>query len=292
MTSPTVERVTHDRWGESVRLSNGTVELLAPTTLGPRIVRYGFLDGPNEFHQYPADRESVPLFGGHRLWHAPEAHPRTYNPDAEPVTADLRSDGVRLVGPTDEDAGIEKAMTVRLSESGTTVEVRHELTNRGPWPIEFAPWGITVLEGGGTTVLPLEPQAPEDSLLPDRSLQLWPYTSPGDDRLEFGDEHVLLTQETDRDALKIGTSGGEGWAAYVNDGRAFRKDFTHHSGETYPDRGSAVEAYTDDTIMELETLAPLSTVEPGNSVSHTETWTLADGIDSPAEAAAVEPELR
>lgn len=289
MSGPTVERHTHERWGESVRLSNGTVDVLAPTTIGPRIVHVGFVDGDNEFFQFPEGRETVPRFGGHRLWHAPEDDPRTYNPDADPVEATILENGVRLVGSTDEQAALQKAMTVRMSESGASVAIEHELTNRNPWPIEFAPWAISVLQPGGTAVLPLTPQAPEESLLPDRSVQVWPYTSPGDDRIDFDDGRVLLSQEPGADPTKLGTSGGDGWIAHVNDGHAFRTDYAYDPEGTYPDMGSAAEAYTDDTILEVETLAPLRTVEPGGTATHNITWTLADGIDSPAAVADIEP---
>lgn len=291
MSVPTVERRTHERWGECVWVSNGTIELLAPTTIGPRIVRFGFLDGRNEFHLFPEDYESVPRFGGHRLWHAPEAYPRTYDPEDEPVDAELLEDGVRLVGPTG-DADIQKAMTVRMSESAARVEVEHELTNRNPWPIEFAPWAISVLAPGGTAVLPLAQQADDEALLPDRSVQLWPYTSPADDRIEFEDDAVFVDQANDREPTKIGTSGADGWVAYVNDGHAFRKDYHHDPEATYPDRGSAAEAYTDDTLLELETLAPLQSVAPEQTVRYTEAWTLADGIDRPADAAQIDTESR
>ncbi|WP_135663611.1 hypothetical protein [Halorhabdus rudnickae] len=289
MSEPTVERVDHERWGESVRIANGTIELLAPTTIGPRIVRFGFEGGPNEFQLFEEGRDEWPLVGGHRLWHAPENSDRTYEPDMDPIEAEVLIDGVRLVGPEDPGAGVQKAITVRMG-TGASVEVEHELTNRNPWPIEFAPWGISVLKPHGTAVLPFTPQADEDSLLPDRSIQLWPYTTPGDDRIDFGDEYVSVSQDTDRDPMKIATSGADGWLAYHNDGHVFRKDYPYDPDGTYPDAGSAAEAYTDQAIMEIESLSPIRTVEPGETATHTETWTVAEGVDAPADAAEVEPD--
>src|SRR5512141_1831978 len=45
--------------------------------------------------------------GGHRLWHAPEAMPRTYMPDSEVGIKEL-ADGVVLESPTEAGTGIRK----------------------------------------------------------------------------------------------------------------------------------------------------------------------------------------
>jgi hypothetical protein len=41
----------------------------------------------------------------------------------------------------------------------------------------------------------------------------------------------------------------------------------------YPDFGCTFETFTNADILELETLGPLTTLAPGESVSHTERWT-------------------
>ena len=290
MSQVTVERVTHDRWDDAVAVSNGTIELLAPTTIGPRITEFGFEGGRNEFHLFESVRDEWPLLGGHRLWHAPEDRERTYTPDLEPVEFTLREDGVRLEKSPGED-NVGKAITVRMAETDASVEVTHELTNAGQWPVEFAPWSLTVMKAHGTAVVPFTPQADPESLLPDRSIQLWPYANLADDRLSFGEEHLYLEQDPNGDGeTKIGTAAGDGWLAYLNDGHAFRKDFAHDPEATYPDLGSDTEVYTDDYVTELESLAPIQTVEPGETVTHVEIWTLEDGIEDLDATAAIEPD--
>lgn len=290
MSRVTVDRRSDDRWDEAIVVSNGTIELLAPTSVGPRIVHVGFEGGANEFRAFDERRESWPLIGGHRLWHAPEKESRTHLPDLDPVEVALLDDGVELRRSAHERTGIEKAITVRMAATGPSVELEHELTNRGEWPIEFAPWAISVLPPGGTAVVPVTAQADPDSLLPDRSVTYWPYASPGDDRIEYGESVLTVSGDPEReDPLKIGASGGDGWVAYVEDGHAFRKDFEYAPTETYPDTDSGVEVYTDGEILELETLGPLRTVEPGESVEHVETWTLADDVREPIDAAALSP---
>ncbi|WP_136689499.1 hypothetical protein [Halorhabdus amylolytica] len=290
MSGVTVERISDERWEDVVRVANGTIELLAPTSIGPRIVHFGFEGDRNEFRLFDHQREEWPLIGGHRLWHSPEDESRTHIPDTDPVEVDLLEDGVELRRSTHERTGIEKAVTVRTG-SGSSVEITHELTNRGVWPIEFAPWALSVLEPDGTAVMPLTPQAEADSLLPDRSITFWPYTRPGDDRLSYGEDNVYVSQDTGCDGpLKIGTSAGDSWVAYVNDGHVFRKDFEYVPGGNYPDLDSGAQVYTSSEILELETVGPLRTVDPDETVTHVETWTLAEDVDDPAQAATVQPD--
>jgi len=49
----------------------------------------------------------------------------------------------------------------------------------------------------------------------------------------------------------------------------------------YPDLGSTVELFTNGDMLEVETLGPLITLEPGAAVTHTEIWTLAAGVPQP-----------
>ena len=107
-----------------VRISNGMVELIVAAEIGPRILRYGFIGEENILGELPpgdaerADRDAWKPWGGHRLWAAPEARPRTYAPDNEPVEVGLL-DGlsVHLKGKPDA-SGLAKEMIVELDAEG------------------------------------------------------------------------------------------------------------------------------------------------------------------------------
>src|SRR6266511_4651945 len=70
---------------------------------------------------------------------------------------------IRLEQPVEPGTGIQKAMVVTLDASGTGVTVRHTLTNRGQKPFELAPWALTVMNPGGTAIIPQEPYASHDT---------------------------------------------------------------------------------------------------------------------------------
>ena len=280
-------RVSTEQWGgleECVELSNGVVEVVATTRVGPRILSFSLAEGDNvlfvdeeTIRDYDDDEWNV--FGGHRLWHAPEDHERTYVADNDPVEYELTEAGVHLVQPTETETGIRKEISVELVPGEPRAIVTHSLTNEGAWPVSLSPWGVTVLSGGGRCVVPFE-RGPE-SPTPNRSVALWSDASLADDRLEFLDDYVAMDHSDDGDPTKFGVSATEEWAAYVVDGTAFCKSFPLADHAEYPDRGSPVELYTDPNIFELESLAGLTELEPGETATHTETWQLFDGVDVP-----------
>src|SRR5215217_5966423 len=53
--------------------------------------------------------------GGHRLWHAPEAMPRTYIPDGKLTTTELSDGGVLLETTAEPGTGIRKQIKIHLA---------------------------------------------------------------------------------------------------------------------------------------------------------------------------------
>lgn len=291
-----VEEISYGGWEHCIRVSNGHLELVATTEVGPRIVDFRPVDGENVFFQDEnvlgtTESTEWEVYGGHRLWHSPEAHPRTYQPDNDPVEYELTDRGCRLVQPVEAETHIQKAIEIEMVPYEPVVEVTHELTNEGRWPVELAPWAISVCEPEGTAVIPF-PDGDPNELLPDRSLVFWPSTDPSDDRLVYVDDHVLVDHD-DGPELKIGANAFDGWTAYVLDGTAFVKTFEHDPTATYPDRGASVEVFTIDALLELETLGPLVELDPGESTTHTERWHLFEDVEQPSDgeaAAALTPD--
>ncbi|MFB6162869.1 MAG: hypothetical protein ABEJ86_05465 [Halococcoides sp.] len=288
MTTIDIDTIEYGGWTDCLRVSNGSIELVAPTAVGPRIVHFGPTDRSNLFyegdHLGATDRTEWTMYGGHRLWHAPESIPRTYEPDNDPLTVEQTDRGVILTAPTEETTTIRKSITVEMAPDRPVLTVTHTLTNEGLWPIEFAPWAVSVCADGGRAVLPMEGTDPE-AKLPDRSVVYWPYTEPSDDRLTRVDGHLMVDQAPGSEC-KVGVTSDDGWGAYVRDGVAFAKRFEPDPAATYPDAGSRFEVYVGEDFLELETLGPLATVDPGEEVSHRETWSIETGVGMPDDAAS------
>jgi hypothetical protein len=244
---------------------------------------FGFTGGENQFYENPdflgkTTGDDYRGYGGHRLWHAPEAVPRTKMPDNDPVAASAVEGGMRFTQRVEAQTGIEKEIDI-LEGAGGALRLVHRLRNHGLWPVDLAPWALSVMAPGGTAIVPMPPRGTHpENLLPNTRLILWPYSDLTDRRWEFRRRHVLLHQ--DAAAVKPQKFGlnAPGWAAYLRAGVLFEKTFSMAEGAEYPDMGVTVEVFTNARMLELETLAPMIKLGPGASVEYEEVWTLKKGV--------------
>lgn len=294
-TSVRVDKIEFGGWKNNLRISNGTAELIVTLDVGPRIISYKLAGGANVFKEVreqlgkSGEADWVPR-GGHRLWTAPEDLTRTYAPDNGPVEAHvIGAESVNVVQRPDAQYGIQKSLEIRLAPIGSRVTVIHRVANVGQRPTELAPWALTVLDAGGIEVIPLPPKRPHPGppanakspadYAPNQKLILWPFTDLADPRWTFGSQFILLRQDASRGPTKIGLVHDGGWIGYFNRGTLFVKRFDPpKAGATYPDGGVNYETFTNQDMLEAETLGPLVTLATGAIAEHTEHWELFDTI--------------
>lgn len=75
-----ISKTPYAGWPNCYRMTNGQVELIVTTDVGPRVIRYGFAGGQNIFKEFQeqlgkSGETAWQARGGHRLWIAPEAVP-------------------------------------------------------------------------------------------------------------------------------------------------------------------------------------------------------------------------
>lgn len=275
------EKVNYGGWPNCVRLTNGQVEMIVTTDVGPRIIRLGFAGGQNLFNETKAEMGKTGGsewrgYGGHRLWHAPEAIPRTYFPDNTPVGHTWDGKTLKLTQSIETTTGIVKEMEVTLDPNENHVTVMHRLINKNQWDVELAPWCLTVMAAGGRAIFPQEPfRSHDEYLLPVRSMVMWGYTDMKDPRWTWGAKYIQLRQDTRaKTAQKVGLMNTLGWAAYTLNGELFLKRFGYDPKVTYPDYGCNTETYTDPNILEVETLGALARIPPDGRAEHVEHWFL------------------
>jgi len=264
---------------------------------GPRIVRLSPTgSNANLFAEVPDFKVDTPygaysFHGGHRLWHSPEAMPRTYIRDDSGLNVESLPDGVRLTQPTEAHTNIRKQIEIRLETDKAAVTIRHFLKNESVWAVELSAWALTQLRLGGFGVFP-QPQGPVDvaGLLPNRRLALWPYSRWGDPRLHLGDEAIVIQAQPGLPPFKFGYLNPYGWMGYWYDDIFFCKRFSQpETAARYPDFGCNTETYCGDRFYELESLSPLRSLEPGETISHTENWevfTRQSPVSTPSEVVA------
>ena len=287
MSDVKVSEVNYGDYGKCVNISNGDVEVVVTVDVGPRIIRYGFVGGANEFCEGVKDEKPIGdgkvwrIKGGHRLWHSPESLPRSYMPDDEPVCWSRIDSGIAVTQKVEPWVQIKKEMEITLCKSCNSVKVVHKLTNKNAWPVELSVWGLSVMAPGGKEVVPHPDR--DTGLLGNRVLALWPYTKMNDHRVYWGDKYIVLDQDPNMKApFKFGIPNEYGWVAYFNHGNLFIKKYTHKLGAKYPDFGVSYETYTTDFMTEMESLSPLTKLNPDESVCHVEEWDLIKGVDKPS----------
>ena len=87
-----------------------------------------------------------------------------------------------------------------------------------------------------------------------------------------GPVHPVAAGRQGSEPCKVGFNCELGWIAYVNAGTALVKSFEHFIDAEYPDNGCSVESYTCSDFCEIETVAPLYSLEPGEAAEHVEVW--------------------
>jgi len=279
-----MEKISYLNLPNCVRLTNGEVEVIVTTDVGPRILHYAFAGGENILGLHPDVKVETALgefkpHGGHRLWIAPENMPNSYAPDNSPIeyAFDNTKNSIRLVQPVENNTKTQKEMTVILSETGSGVLLKHKITNCGKKEIELAAWALTIVRGGGEAFVPNEPFAAygSETLLPVRNLTCWSYTDLSDSRWKFDENFIRLRVDENRlEPQKIGVLNKQGWMAYRAENLEFIKRFDYTENASYPDMNSNVELYTAGDFIEIETLAPLVKLAPGDSTEHIERWEL------------------
>lgn len=212
-----MEIVAYGGWERCARLVDGDLEVIVTLEVGPRIIRFGRIDGPNELVEYAKDMGSFGgseyrSYGGHRLWVAPEDPVVTYEPDNEPVVVTEFAGGVAFTKSAGS-LGIERTIAIRLEPGRVLLD--HRITNYAETPRRLAPWCLTVMAPGGACLFPLpEFRTHSEALLPAAPLVLWHYTRMADPRWTWGNRVVRLRHDAGLGPQKVGAAVPAGFATY------------------------------------------------------------------------------
>src|SRR4051812_40410388 len=130
-----------------VRASSDHLVVDVARDVGPRVLGLSRVGSENLFAELPElvlehRGRLCPLYGGHRLWNAPEDRDRTWVADG---SVELSREGlsVRVVGAPRFD-GLRKELHVTLADDTSSVSVRHEIHNEGAETRLLALWALTM----------------------------------------------------------------------------------------------------------------------------------------------------
>lgn len=268
-----------------MQLSNKSLSLWLTLDFGPRVIALVPEGGANLFAELPDAQVECPgsgmysLRGGHRLWYAPEYPPRTYLLDDDHLDSKEVENGYKVVQQPESGTNLRKSITVTLPDEAPTVIVDHEILNLGIETHQIAPWSISMMRPGGTAILPQQTAFDEEfGCQPNRTINLWPYTPLNSPHITLSDGYIYVQADMKADKLKIGAPNPRGWIAYAAYDTLFVKFADYDPHAYYYDRRSSSQFYCDPGALEMETLGPRVTLEPGEKVKHREEWMIFQDI--------------
>ena len=281
-----IERIdSYKKLGKALRLSDGGIEAIATLDVGPRIIHLSLSGKPSVIETEAPLEEKLPdgdilrLYGGHRTWHSPEAFPRSYMADNEPLESyEIFDNGVKLVQKQEEWTQMKKCIELYFEDGH--IRVVNSITNNNAWPIEYAVWALTIGSRGGREIVPVVQR--NTGLQTNTGYRSWPYSRLDDHRVHWGRRYISVDCDAkDETAFKFGYGNELGWSAYFNHGQCFVKRFDYIRGAKYPDEGASYQTYSSYWGIELESLSPLKTIKPGKTHSHEECWYVCDAAELP-----------
>lgn len=267
---------TFPQWGRVLWLTDAHTEIGIALDFGIRVVHLSCAGLENLYYEQPTDLSDGfttaggwRLYGGHRLWLAPEGD-NAYYPDNAPVHYSLEENGVLIEQDTDPFLQVRKSMRITFLEDGG-VRVAQRILNVSERPMTGAAWGVNTLDAGGEAEISFG-HAGRGGYTPRRVVSLWSDTNLHDPRLAFGKDRLLARHLPMKDYLKIGLYSNPGKAVFVNKGQRFTLLFDAQPLESYPDNGCNFELYMCKQFMELESLGVKTELLPGQCAVHVETW--------------------
>lgn len=295
----TATEINYKNFGKCIKLDNGTASIIITVDVGPRIISYclngkenmlledvdrEFRDESDELREYFGADKTWYIYGGHRLWSSPESYPHSYVPDNEPVEYTINGGEVTLTPPATR-TGQQHRLVYRLADEGAEVELCHEVKNVSGAIVTLAPWALTVCAAGGVEIFPQSVK--DNGLLSNRRNVFWSYSDINDGRFFLGNKYGTLQQvKGSAGKFKIGMNNEDGWAAVVNHGQIFLKNFCMNIDGEYPDFGCNFETFTNGIFLECESLGEIKPLKNGESLHITEYWSLIpcdDGFDRKSE---------
>lgn len=272
-------------WREqTVAVSNGTVRVVADPQHGGRLIAYG-PEGGNILQDdlehpewlFPDNVHWTGPAGG-RFDIGPEetvpAHPALWS---GPWSAD-RPDPlrIRLTSPKDEASGLQLIRDFVLDPSSTRLRCTQTMRNISDKPLRRSYWGRTLVDRGGISIVPLNPESrfPHGYVTYSdwRTNQI--SLKPKDPSVTVRDGFAIVGPGLE---TKLGFDGIAGWIAYLSPkGVLFVKRYA-----VFPDRrytgvaGLTASLWSDGKrLVEIEPLGPEEHLAPGESTSFSEEWWL------------------
>ncbi len=236
---------------DSYVLSNGLIDLIVPSAIGPRVLSFSVTGGPNLLH---ASNFSPPLaaplpHGGHWMNYSRFGNSPPQPADNARAGVEVEKGLFRVRQQVEEPAKIIREMEIRLFRGSSQVHITHRIFNQNAWAISLWGWSGTAFPSGGVAIIPTT------SGQRTRSLQVTPPGNFGDKRLCLYSNCIAIQAPPHSEQPFEATSAlVDGYAIYWRSGFLFacrphfydnteqEQQVTIHSGPDYLELRSHYEA--------------------------------------------------
>lgn len=278
-----IKKINYQGWEDSYILSNSQVEAIIVPEIG-RIMQFRFEGGENTFWEDSQLYGKTPNlkseewnnYGGDKTWPAPQSKweditnrswppPTTF--DSVPIKAKLENNQVTLISEIDPFYGIRFYRQIRLEPNQPIMKIATTFEKVKGDSQEVSVWTITQLN---------EPVSVY-AAIPQNSIFAQGYNKQSDELpANLKIDNGILSLKRDRNkAHKIGSDAST--LLWVGETVAVRMDSPRIDKANYPDNNSSAEIYTNydpKAYVELEFLSPLKTLQVGEKMDLTVTYTL------------------
>ena len=280
----TVEKIEYHGWQGAYRMANGTVDLVFVPWIS-RIMRYGFIGGPNVLWENPELAGKTPdannpstdwiNYGGDKLWNAPQAR---WGWPPDPVidrgTCDVTvmpGGRLRITGQFSAKFGLRFQRDITLAAQGDGVTLRNRLISESKQPISWSIWEIAQVDHPELLRLARS----ETSRFPGGYHAFADFPALPEMLTVTGTE-IAFRRSATRSA-KIGSDAADGWIKARFPGQEFTMSSAVETGMSYPDDGCAQEVYVNQDPLqyaEMELLGPIHDIRPGKIATFVTHWNL------------------
>ena len=279
----TIKKINYQGWEDSYILSNSQVEAVIVPAIG-RIMQFRLLAGENTFWEDSLIYGKTPNpkseewdnFGGDKTWPAPQAEwekitkiswPPPAAFDSVPVEVKLENNEITLISEIDPFYGIKYYREITLEPNKPIMKVTTTFEKVKGDSQQVSVWTITQLNEPVSVYAAI----PQPSIFP-QGYNKQSDNLPANLKIDNG----ILSLKRDRnEAHKIGSDAST--LLWVGKTVAVRMDSPRIDQEIYPDNNSSAEIYTNydpKAYVELEFLSPLKTLQVGEKMDLTVTYTL------------------
>src|SRR5204863_9987816 len=120
--------------------------------------------------------------------------------------------------PVEPITGLEKQIIVKMSPSGSGVEVLHRIRNTTKKSMDLAAWALSMMAQGGVGIHGFPPRGTHPEVLaPTNPLTMWAFSDLTDNRWTFTKKYMMLRQDAKNTGQpqKLGTFNPHTWGAYL-----------------------------------------------------------------------------